>query len=210
MSITLLKLFLTGFVMKKATVQSAQAVEGTKKKLIKAARLYFSERGYANTSMDEFTATVGLTRGALYHHFGSKQGLFAEVIKQIDGEIDEELLAISDRAENPWQGLFNRGQAYLEKSLDPEVQQILLKDAKSVLGSELSHIQMQCIESVAALLSKGMKEKFIQKTDPDALAVFINGSLTEAAFWIASDTEPHIRLSKAVDCWAILMKGIKA
>lgn len=195
--------------MKKTPNKRTQMIEETQAKLINAARIAFAEQGYANTSMDEFTASVGLTRGALYHHFGSKKGLFAEVVKQIDAEIDVELLCISDQADNPWQGLYNRGKAYLEMVLNPEIQQILLIDAKSVLGSELSQIQMQCLESVEQLLHKGMLKNFIQPMNPYALAIFINGSLTEAAFWIANDAKPQARLPEAIDCWTALMNGIK-
>lgn len=201
--------FLDGSGMKKATNKRAQMMEETQLKLLSAARIAFAEQGYANTSMDEFTASVGLTRGALYHHFGSKKGLFAEVVKQIDAEIDVELLQISDEAKNPWLGLYNRGKAYLEMVLDHEIQQILLIDAKSVLGSELTHIQMQCIESVEQLLCKGMMEGYIQKTNANALAVFINGALTEAAFWIANDEKPQARLPEAINCWTTLMNGLQ-
>lgn len=52
----------------------------TRKKLIQVARRAFGEYGYADTSMDKLTAEAGLTRGALYHHFGDKKGLFAAVV----------------------------------------------------------------------------------------------------------------------------------
>lgn len=195
--------------MAKSLNKRTQMMEDTQLKLLSAARLAFADYGYANTSMDEFTASVGLTRGALYHHFGSKKGLFAEVVKQIDEEIDVELLCISDRAENPWQGLYNRGKAYLEMVLNPEIQQILLIDAKAVLGSELSHIQMQCLESVEQLLLKGMKDGYFLETNANALAVMINGALTEAAFWIANDEMPQTRLPEAINCWTTLMNGLK-
>lgn len=48
-------------------------MEVTRATLIMTARQVFSELGYAETSMDELTAQAGLTRGALYHHFGDKK-----------------------------------------------------------------------------------------------------------------------------------------
>lgn len=59
----------------------------TRKKLIEVARRSFTTYGYAETSMDKLTAEAGLTRGALYHHFGDKKGLFAAVVDQIDSEM---------------------------------------------------------------------------------------------------------------------------
>lgn len=185
----------------------------TREKLITAAREAFVKNGYSATSMDDFTASVGLTRGALYHHFGNKKGLFAAVVRQVDAEIDQELLEISDNEADAWQGLYLRGIAYLKMALNIEIQQLLLKDAKSVLGEALSSIQMQCLDSVAQLLERGMVEHRIIQADPQALSVLINGSLTEAAFWIASaeasDEDPQKRLDDSLHCWWILMKGIQ-
>jgi TetR/AcrR family transcriptional regulator, transcriptional repressor for nem operon len=45
-----------------------------------AARL-FRLRGYAGTSIDDIMLAAGLTRGAFYAHFRSKDELFAEVIR---------------------------------------------------------------------------------------------------------------------------------
>jgi TetR/AcrR family transcriptional repressor of nem operon len=45
-----------------------------------AARL-FRLRGYAGTNIDDIMLAAGLTRGAFYAHFTSKDDLFAEVIR---------------------------------------------------------------------------------------------------------------------------------
>src|SRR5687767_12323215 len=82
----------------------AVAIAETRAKLIAAARKAFGTVGYADASMDEFTAAAGLTRGALYHHFGDKRGLLAAVIAQIDAEMSERLKAVSAAADDPWRG----------------------------------------------------------------------------------------------------------
>ena len=58
-------------------------MEETRATLLATARTFFADRGYADTSMDELTAQAGLTRGALYHHFGDKKGLLAAVVDRI-------------------------------------------------------------------------------------------------------------------------------
>ena len=82
----------------------ADMIAETRASLIAAARKAFGEVGYAAASMDDLTAAAGLTRGALYHHFGDKKGLFAAVIDQIDAEMTVRLRAVSDRAEDRWTG----------------------------------------------------------------------------------------------------------
>jgi TetR/AcrR family transcriptional repressor of nem operon len=59
-----------------------------------AARL-FRLRGYAGTNIDDIMLAAGLTRGAFYAHFTSKDDLFAEVIRAGHG------LLAKVRASNP-------------------------------------------------------------------------------------------------------------
>ena len=85
----------------------------TRAKLIAAARAAFGTLGFAETAMDELTASVGLTRGALYHHFGDKKGLLAAVIAEIDAEMNERLNAVTARAADPWTGFRDECAAYI-------------------------------------------------------------------------------------------------
>lgn len=48
--------------------------------LLDAAALLMAERGYAGTSMSVLSAAAGIPKSAIYHHFGSKAGLLAEVM----------------------------------------------------------------------------------------------------------------------------------
>lgn len=104
----------------------AAMIEQTRARLIASARQAFARLGYAKTSMDDLTAEAGLTRGALYHHFGDKQGLLAAVVEQIDSEMDERLDAISAAATDPWQGFAQRCRAYLEMAQEAEIRRIVL------------------------------------------------------------------------------------
>lgn len=90
-----------------------EMIEETRARLIASAREAFATQGYANTSMDDFTARAGLTRGALYHHFGDKKGVLAAVVAQLDSEMDARLQHITEQAQDPWRGFCDRCQAYL-------------------------------------------------------------------------------------------------
>jgi AcrR family transcriptional regulator len=52
----------------------------TNDKIIDAAILLFSERGYEGTSMKQIAQAVGLTESAIYRHFKGKEDLLAEII----------------------------------------------------------------------------------------------------------------------------------
>ena len=112
----------------------AEMIEETRVKLLAAARKAFRDSGYAAASMDELTAAAGLTRGALYHHFGDKQGLLAAVAAELDQEMDQRLQRISDAAPDAWTALRERCRAWLRMATEPEIQRIALQDARAVLG----------------------------------------------------------------------------
>lgn len=185
-------------------------MEQTRITLLDTARNVFSERGYADTSMDDLTAQAGLTRGALYHHFTDKKGLLAAVVEQIDAEMDARLQAISDNHENTWQGLHERCRSYLHMALEPEIQRIVLRDARAVFGAASPQAQRQCVRSLQDLIGRLIEQGVITQADPQALALLIYGSMTEAAFWIAESDEGPTRLKHALTALDLLLRGLLA
>ncbi|MBW5892038.1 TetR/AcrR family transcriptional regulator [Pectobacterium polaris] len=183
-------------------------MEETRATLLATARKVFSERGYADTSMDDLTAQASLTRGALYHHFGDKKGLLAAVVEQIDVEMDERLQVISDTAEDGWEGFRRRCRAYLEMALEPEIQRIVLRDARAVLGGASPDSQRHCVESMQRLIDSLIRQGVVADADPQALASLIYGSLAEAAFWIADGEDGNARLAQGVAALELLLRGL--
>ncbi|MCK9798501.1 TetR/AcrR family transcriptional regulator [Pseudomonas sp. MAFF 302030] len=183
-------------------------MEETRATLLVIARKVFSDRGYADTSMDDLTAQANLTRGALYHHFGDKKGLLAAAVEQIDAEMDERLQAISDAADDEWDGFRSRCRAYLEMALEPEIQRIVLRDARAVLGGASPDSQRHCVESMRRLIDSLMQGGIVAQADSQALASLIYGSLAEAAFWIADGEDGSTRLEQGVVALELLLRGL--
>lgn len=183
-------------------------MEETRATLLATARKVFSERGYADTSMDDLTAQASLTRGALYHHFGDKKGLLAAVVEQIDAEMDARLQAISDAAQDPWEGFCQRCRAYLEMALEPDIQRIVLRDARAVLGGASPDAQRHCVESMGRLIEALMQQGIVARANPQALASLIYGSLAEAVFWIAQGDDGNARLAQGVAALELLLRGM--
>lgn len=183
-------------------------MEETRALLIAEARKMFSERGYADTSMDELTAQASLTRGALYHHFGDKKGLLSAVVQQLDVEMDERLQAITDTAADAWNGFRQRCRAYLEMALEPQIQRIVLRDARAVLGGTSSDAQRHCVESMQRMIQVLIQQGIVADVNPQALALLIYGSLAEAAFWIADSEDGDKQLAQSVVALELLLGGI--
>ena len=187
----------------------AQMVEETRGKLIAAGRKAFATKGYAASSMDDFTAEAGLTRGALYHNFGDKKGLLQAVIDQIDAEMLVRQRAAQAKGKTPWEGFINEGIAYIEMALEPEIQRIMLLDGPAVLGDPSQWPnQTACLrtstETIEALIADGI----VKPVDAEAAARLINGAALNAALWIAAADDPHAVLQKVVDAFKHLAGGL--
>ncbi len=187
----------------------AEMVEETRAKLIGAARRAFAEDGYAAASMDDLTAAVGLTRGALYHNFGDKKGLLQAVIDQIDGEMVARMRAAGNRAPTRWQGLLDESVAYLEMALEPEIQRIVLLDGPAVLGDpSLWPNQTACLHATTGAIEALIAEGTVRPVDAEAAARLLNGAALNAALWIAASDDPPAVLRKAVDAFRLLARGL--
>ena len=80
----------------------AERSEATQAALISTARRLFAERGYSGVGTEEIVRAAGVTRGALYHHFDGKAGLFAAVFEQIEAELSERFATEALAVPDPW------------------------------------------------------------------------------------------------------------
>jgi AcrR family transcriptional regulator len=56
--------------------------ETAKSKIIEAARIVFAKKGYHDATMDDVAQEVGVSKGALYSYFTSKEDLLKEISLQ--------------------------------------------------------------------------------------------------------------------------------
>ena len=63
----------------------------TKRALVDVAEQLFTENGYAATSLDSIVAGADVTKGALYHHFSGKQGVFEAVFASVEDDASKKI-----------------------------------------------------------------------------------------------------------------------
>ena len=56
--------------------------EAKRNRIVEAATLHFAEHGYHSARVGDIAATLGIAKGSIFQHFGSKDGLFFEVYKR--------------------------------------------------------------------------------------------------------------------------------
>src|SRR3954454_25026574 len=74
-----------------ARPHAAQA--STRDRIVAAAVSLFAEQGFDATSVTEVVARAGVAKGALYHHFASKDDLLYEVYREL---VDRQLAGLRD------------------------------------------------------------------------------------------------------------------
>ncbi|WP_324132380.1 TetR/AcrR family transcriptional regulator [Bosea sp. (in: a-proteobacteria)] len=183
-------------------------MEENRRKLIAAGRKAFASEGFAAASMDDLTASVGLTRGALYPNFGDKKGLLAAVVAEVDGEMAARARLASADAGDGWEQLLAEGAAYIAMALDPEVRRIVLLDGPAFLGDP-SHWPSQnaCLEatkqSVAGLIAAGA----MKPVDVEAASRLLCGAALNAALWVAAHPDPQSVLPRALEAFRLMAEG---
>jgi AcrR family transcriptional regulator len=70
----------------------------TRQRILAAARGVFAERGYAVATMDEIAAAAGASKGALYHHFATKEELFRALLLGHGAELAAFAVAVREAA----------------------------------------------------------------------------------------------------------------
>jgi AcrR family transcriptional regulator len=74
----------------------------TRARLLEAAARVYARRGFAGATLDDVAEEAGLTKGALYGHFGSKNNLLVALMEEyLAAEIAEQV-ALFDRDTTTW------------------------------------------------------------------------------------------------------------
>lgn len=175
---------------------SAADAARTAARILQSASCLFATRGYAQVSLDDIAHDAGVTRGAIYHHYQSKKGLFSAVAARLQAEVAEAVVAAAEDAEaSPSEQLRAGSHAFLDTITSRDFARILLVDAPSVVGWQ-EWRRLDDENSVAhlreALLNVQVPESLV-----DATAAHLSGAMNEAALWIAQHDDPEAARTEA-------------
>jgi AcrR family transcriptional regulator len=192
---------------------NAELSEATRRILLAEARSAFATHGYADAPIEPVVAAAGLTKGALYHHFGSKRGLFEAVLRDLDAELMRAIEARLPHGIATLDELLQACGAFLEATLDPGVRRILLLDAPAVLGYHATRsydAQYSIAPIMVVLDALGERAAIAASLDREAMAHLIAGALYEAALWIGESKSPRRALERATGTLAALLTALAA
>jgi AcrR family transcriptional regulator len=184
--------------------------EATRRGLVTAARALFGARGYAGVGTEEIVRAAGVTRGALYHQFRDKAGLFAAVAEEVEAEIAERIAAGAAGAAGDPVGALRAGmRLFLEACAEPEVERIILLDAPAVLGwaAWRDLAGRYGLGLVQLALQSAMDAGAIVPQPVVPLAHVLIGALDECALYVARAEDPP---TAREECAAIIDRILRS
>ena len=148
--------------------------EETVRKILDTAERLFIEKGYERTSLQDIITETGLSKGAIYHHFTSKEGIFYSVCDRIGQRNGEALSRVRD---NPSLNGLEKLRAMFKASLQPERQAKMfcmmpyLMDNAKFLATELRSIFTEVVPFfVEPIIRQAMADGSIRTEHPKELA----------------------------------------
>lgn len=115
-------------------MKNIEATYKTTSSLIEIARKYFAQYGYFDVPLEKIAEEANVTRGAIYHHFKNKQGLFIAVLDSVQKDIAAQIEKEALKSDDPWQQLILGCVGFVNGANAKENRRILLVDAPSALG----------------------------------------------------------------------------
>lgn len=185
--------------------------EATRQAILDAGVRLFGEAGYCNTALNDIIEAAGVTKGATYYHFRSKEAVAVALVEQADARVAETVAAVLAHPGPALENLIRSTffVADLSRS-DPAVRVGMqlphaLPQVSNWKAESHIRIQTQIIDAVRATIAEGDLRADL---DPEDLgrtlfAAFVGNHLT----FEASGLDPRTGL---VTLWRILLTGILA
>jgi AcrR family transcriptional regulator len=184
----------------------------TRAALIDVATELFATKGYEATAIPAVLDAAGVSRGALYHHFASKEALFEAVLQSVEAEATLKVTRAARGATDPLDGLRRGCAAYLAMCRDPVVRRISLIDAPAVVGWERwreideEHSFGLIKAAIAAIAADGrVKPDLI-----DVMAHMVLAALLEVALLVARADEGRLAIRRGQEAVDELLTALFA
>ncbi|WP_203821784.1 TetR/AcrR family transcriptional regulator [Paractinoplanes ferrugineus] len=163
--------------------------------LVLVAAEMFGRDGYAATSLDGVAAAAGVSRGAVYHHFGTKSALFRDALVDQQRRLAERFAAASS-VRVGWDAVRAGCAVVLDAYLDRSLRRLLLIDGPAVLGWQ----EVRSIEDGFAgeLLRRGL-QRAGDEEDVEARLAVLRGALVEAGLLLARDEDALPALTREIE-----------
>ena len=162
--------------------KQAERRAATTEAILKAGRRLFGDRGFAATTIDDIAEAAQVAKGAVYHHFATKEAVFAAVFDVVSRDLVAEIDRAVRTEKDVLAAIVAGTQHYFAACAKGPTGQIILRDGPAVLGWERwreidAHFGGKFPRALTAAMDAGL----IARQPIEPLARLLLGAVTEAA-----------------------------
>jgi AcrR family transcriptional regulator len=152
--------------------------------LLQALRL-FSEKGYDASSVREICEAAGITKPALYHHFGSKEGVFRALVEGVFAEMQAGLLEILRDPGTAPERLRRIARGYFQKAIEKKdlmrfLMSVVYGPPSSAPVGDVHRLYEEYVRLIREAVDGGVVAGELVSGPTDARVLAFNGALGEA------------------------------
>jgi AcrR family transcriptional regulator len=183
----------------------------TRSAIVQSARQLFGEYGFGGTTIDQIAVGANVAKGAVYHHFSTKEAIFETIFDDVSRDLAKQVAAVAATGHDVMAALTVGTQTYFSACAEGATAQIILKDGPSVLGWERwREIDARHFAGMIPLaLGKAMQEGLIARQPIEPLARLLLGAITEAAAACAARPDVLAAANEYGKALAMLLEALR-
>jgi AcrR family transcriptional regulator len=179
---------------------------------VDAARELFGAEGFEHVGTERIVRKAGVTRGALYHHFKDKRGLFEAVFELVEDQATQAAAnaAVGSGATDARAASVDGARAYLEFCLASDVRRILFVDSRVVISdARLREITEQYgVALIRAMFTAMIEGKQIRPLSVELLSALVAGMLIEGASFASESEDQGSAVDAVVELFELFLDGL--
>ncbi|MGH3344488.1 MAG: TetR/AcrR family transcriptional regulator [Carbonactinosporaceae bacterium] len=149
---------------------------------------HVAERGYDGTNFSELAAELGISKGTIVHHFGTKHGLLRELHESYMRRRLAEARLLVERLRTPAEQIAALAYAFVlaqvrDRSTTLAFQREIVRFADDPMMSEVRRMRDEHREVVEGVLRAGMASEAFRPGDARLQGLLFAGSAQSAWTW---------------------------
>jgi AcrR family transcriptional regulator len=171
-----------------ASGRTGRPSEGGRARIVRSALEAFAEQGYDATAIADIARRAGVAKSVIYHHYGSKAGLYRAVMTAGTKDLVAHVAATRPNSAGDWPWLRAGVTAYFQFIRDhPSVWRLLVRDtpAKPELEEIHEHVQRERNDAMAALItSEPLKDRQLGPKRESFATLLITATKALGDWWL--------------------------
>lgn len=193
-------------------VQEAQLVSDGRHRILQAASILFAQRGFGSVSISDVAESAGLVKSSIYHHFESKEALYAAVITDVVHYSNEQMELGAKGA--TWRERLRGATFALSQLTGPNSHILSLilggiaqtpENQKGKKTDKVAPLRQEFISVLVREIASGIKAGDLRRLDTELAALALVGVVT-AVLQSADESSMNERVNFAFD---LFLQGVQ-